>query len=340
LRLGLIARADSRGLGVQTKAVYDNLQPHKTLVIDCPSAKPLPLRRDWYPDATWIHGLPTHSDFQRWLQGLDVVYTAETGYGTALWDEAERAGVKTVLAANYEFLDKRDRPTLWAMPSMWHYEDVPFANKAYLPVPIDTGSFPERRYATEQTAIRFLHVTGRPAIHDRNGLEDLLTALQWVTSEITVTLRCQMPGHVEGLIPRYDIPPNVKVVVESQDLQDNTELYAGQDVLVMPRRFGGLCLPVNEALGAGMPVIMPDLSPNNDWLPQEWLVPASWKSDFYAKQRVDVYQANPHDLAALMDRFATDQGFYSESRCSARELAEQRSWAALRPLYIKTFEEL
>ena len=118
MKLGLIARADSRGLGIQTKGFYDALRPAKTMVVDCPSANPLPLRRDWYPDATWINGLPNERDLRNWLRDVDVVYSAETGYGQALWSEAERAGVKTVLHVNPEFLDVRDRPSLWAAPSI------------------------------------------------------------------------------------------------------------------------------------------------------------------------------------------------------------------------------
>jgi len=124
VRLGLIARADSRGLGIQCLGVARNLNPTKVMVVDCPSAKPLPIRRDWYPDAQWVHGLPTPQDFERFCDGLSVVYTAETSYGQSFWNIAEHAGVKTVLAANYEFLDLQDRPSLWAMPSMWHFHEL------------------------------------------------------------------------------------------------------------------------------------------------------------------------------------------------------------------------
>jgi glycosyltransferase involved in cell wall biosynthesis len=342
VKLGLIARADSRGLGVQTKAVFDNLHPVKTMVVDCPSAKPLPLRRDWYPGATWINGLPTAQDFRAWLHGLDCVYTAETGYSRALWDEAERAGVRTVLAANYEFLDRFDRPTVWAMPSMWHYDDVPFGNKTFLPVPIDTQETLHISGTWKETAQNFVHVVGRPAIHDRNGTADLLLALQYVTAHVTVSIRCQEAGYVSGLVHQHNIrtPNNVTLRVESGDVADNSDLYRGQDVLVMPRRFGGLCLPANEALGHGMPVVMPAISPNNTWLPNDWLVPASLKTSFRAKQHVDVYETEPRILAAKIDQFATDSGFYQKSRLEAVELRTQYSWETLKPRYTETLEAL
>jgi glycosyltransferase involved in cell wall biosynthesis len=108
-----------------------------------------------------------------------------------------------------------------------------------------------------------------------------------------------------------------------------------QDGLVLPRRFGGLCLPVNEALGAGMPVIMPAISPNDSWLPQEWLTPARWVRDFYAKTRVDVYETDPQVLAAKIDEFASDPDQYAKARAKAYELRTELSWTALKPLYLE-----
>lgn len=333
MRIGLIARADSRGLGIQTKSFHDAMQPAKTMVVDCPSANPLPLRRDWYPGATWIHGLPTVEDFHVWLQDLDVVYTAETGYGQALWDEAERLGVKTVLHLNYEFLDLNDRPTVWAAPSMWHYDDIPFANKCFLPVPIELhpADFPT-------AGRRFLHVVGRPAIHDRNGTEDLLQALQYVESTISVTFTCQDPQYVQGLLARYSLPDHVSVHQLTGDVTNHHDLYRNQHVLIMPRRFGGLCLPVNEALGCGIPVIMPNISPNNQWLPQDWLTSAAKVREFHAKTLIDVFGTNPQVLASQIDRFAQDTTFFMRAKQEARELAQRLSWETQLPAYQQVLE--
>lgn len=340
MRVGLIARADNRGLGQQCWGFYRAMQPAKTMVIDCPSAKPLPLHLDRFPHATVIHGLPAAQDFQQWLQGLDVVYTAETGYGRALWSEAERLGVKTVLHLNREFLDVNDRPTLWAAPSMWRYDEIP-EPKCFLPVPIETDRFKNLSTSDgtcKELARNFLHVVGRPAVHDRNGTHDLLQALQYVTSEVVVTVKCQEPGYVSSLIGHT--PDNVTLIVDSGDVPNYWDNYRGHDVLVMPRRFGGLCLPVNEALGAGMPVIMPDISPNNLWLPNEWLVPASKTGDFLAKTRVDIHATDPRLLAERIDQFAIDAEFFTKAQQQARDMAEGLSWAALKPTYEKVLGEL
>lgn len=334
MRLGLIARADSRGLGIQTKAFHDNMAPAKTLVVDCPSAKPLPIRRDWYPGATWIKGLPALPDLRTWLDGLDVVYTAETGYTPALWTEARRLRVKTVLHANYEFLDPTDKPSLWAAPSLWHIDDFP-ASRIHLPVPIDTRRFDFSR-PNQGAAQRFLHIVGRPAIHDRNGTADLIAALQHVTTNIRVTIKCQDPEYVAPLLRNARIPGNVELLASAGDTENYWDNYRAHDVLLMPRRFGGLCLPAQEAIGAGMPVVMPDISPNNTWLPAEWLIPAKAAGSFVAKQRIDYYTTDTRALAAKIDQLATDPEFFGEARNTAGELRQQLSWDTLAPLYRDT----
>lgn len=336
-RIGLIARADSRGLGIQTKAFHDQMRPAKTLVVDCPSAQPLPIRRDWYPDATWVHGIPNADDFHRFLDGVDVVYTAETGYGQALWDVSEQCGVATVLHANFEFLNRQDRPTVWAAPSLWNINQWPDGT-VHLPVPIELERFPT--YEPPQTANRLLHIVGRPTVDGstdlyRNGTLDLLLSLEHVTATVTVTIRCQQDGYVGKLIHDNNIrtPDNVTLRIESGDTPNYWDNYSGQHALILPRRFGGLCLPANEALGAGIPVIMPDINPNNLWLPQEWLTPATYVGEFRAKQLIQTWRTYPAQLAAKIDQLATDQDFYALALTKVQRLRESLSWNTLRHKY-------
>ena len=325
--LGLIARADNRGLGQQTWAVYRNLKPAKTLVVDCPSAMPLKMRFDRFPDAHIVHGLPTRDDIARFCDGLDAVYTAETGYGHDIW----HAGVKTVLHANYEFWDTTDDPTVLAIPTLWHVDDFP--DPVHLPVPIETDRLAVENHPA--TAQHFLHVVGRPAIHDRNGTLDLLQALQHVKSPITMTVTCQQPGYVGGLINDYSIriPSHVLLNVESGDFENYWDAYHHIDAMILPRRFGGLCLPAQEAVGAGIPVIMPNISPNNTWLCQAWLTDAEVAGEFRAKQHITYYRTDPHVLAEKIDQLATDEDFYQHSLCMAGNLRQAMSWEALAPRY-------
>jgi glycosyltransferase involved in cell wall biosynthesis len=80
-------------------------------------------------------------------------------------------------------------------------------------------------------------------------------------------------------------------------------MYKGFDAMLLPRRYAGLCLPMNEALMSGIPVFMTDISPNNAILPDKWLSESIKIDTFKTKSMVDVYAAKPDDLAKIIDRY-------------------------------------
>lgn len=341
IRLGLIARADDRGLGIQTWEMYRHLVPTKTLVVDCPSQNPLPLRLERYPDARVVTEL-NNANIREFLKGLDLVITCETPYNYDLFLQARARGVRTILQYNWEFLDYLKEPNLPApdlfmSPSSWHYPEFPYFNKVHLPVPVATDRF---EAGEPSVAFNFLHTVGRPAIHDRNGTSDLLSALHHVTQEVNVSIFCQKHDYIaelEAQIGKDRYPDNVYVSVTSGGLENYWDVYAGQHVLVLPRRYGGLSLPANEALAASMPVIMPDIEPNNDWLPDEWLVPASLLFRFEARTKIDVYGTDIYALAAKIDEMVMNPEYYRASSRAAALLADTISWDTLQPEYENTF---
>lgn len=340
MKLGLIARADHRGLSIQTSEYHRWLQPVRTMIIDCPSQKPLPFHPEQFPGdgVSIVHGLPTPDDFAKWLPGLDVVLTAECPYHFSLYTLAEQLGIKTVLAVNPEFCDhirkpNLPRPSLFACPTKWMWERIP-APKIYLPVPVATDRFTPR---TASKAFHFAHVVGRPAIHDRAGTADLLLALESVRADVVITMTSQQPGYVQSLISANNIhlPDNVRLRIADGDVENYWELYAGQDVLLAPRRFGGMSLPMQEACAAGMPVISTAVSPNTDWLPPDWLVPATHAGQFMAHTMVDLWTVDHLALAAKIDEMAGNSLFYREAAERALTIAKSLSWEQLRPLYEK-----
>lgn len=333
MRLGLIARADNTGLGTQTWELFNHLHPSKTLVVDYGPLSPYPYNKhchpERYPGATVTQGNPTPAEYAEFLKGLDVVFTCETAYGSYLYTLARQLGVRTVLQPNYEMCELIRQPhphgpDLFAAPSTWHYDDLP-EPKMLLPVPIATERFTP---SSRSIANHFVHIIGKPAIHDRNGTDTLLQALRYVQSHITVTIKCQDPNYR----PQLYTPNNVSLNVDPIRPDDYWDNYGRCDVLVMPRRYGGLCLPAQEALAAHMPVIMPDISPN-ECLPAEWRVPATHAGTFWAHNEIDIYTADPVALAGLIDRFASDQQFYQDAKTKAAGLAKQLSWENLLPLY-------
>jgi glycosyltransferase involved in cell wall biosynthesis len=346
-RIGLIARADNTGLGHQSWAFHRHMRPAKTLVVDftgtSASGKDLGIHPDRFPgDTTVVTGPPDRGTLMRFLDDLDTVFTMETPYNFDLFFMCRDRKIRTVLQANWEMMAYHQDdgrvpfPDVLAFPSSWHFADARerFGDRTeviHLPVPvvIDRDETP----AHPGTCLRFLHVAGHPAVGDRNGTRDLLAALRYIKSEITVTLTCQRPGWLAALIQPGQKPDNVTLVIDSSPPQDYRDLYTGQDALILPRRYGGLCLPVNEALGAGIPVILPDISPNTDWLPTEWLVSATLTDTIMTKTPTDVYRTDPPSLASRIDRMATDGDFCARTRRQARDLAGAYSWDSLLPYY-------
>ena len=60
-------------------------------------------------------------------------------------------------------------------------------------------------------------------------------------------------------------------------------MYSGFDAMVLPRRYAGLCLPMNEALMSALPVFMTNISPNNAILPPKWLAESKQIDTFRTK---------------------------------------------------------
>jgi hypothetical protein len=85
---------------------------------------------------------------------------------------------------------------------------------------------------------------------------------------------------------------------------------------------------------------MPDISPNNTWLPADWLARAEKQGEFMAKTRVELYSASHRALAAKIDQFAEDSAFFAASQDTARRMAKELSWDNQRPVYEKAFADL
>ena len=344
-RIGLIARADDTGLGHQSWEFHRHMSPTKTLIIDLEgqsaSGKDLTAHPERFPgNTTVVFGIPCRGVIEEWLEGLDVLFTMETPYNYEFYSIAREKGIRTVLQANYELLDylhdgphQDHLPDILVMPSTWCLPLVKHRlgdrmKVVYLPVPIPTDRW-DKPSTDTGSCRRLLHVAGYPAIGDRNGTRNLLDALRYVQSRITVTLTCQRPGYLGSLIQPGQDHGNASLVIDSAPRDNYWDLYADHDVLVLPRRYGGLCLPLNEALGAGLPAIMPDIPPNNDWLPLEWLTSARVGDTVMMKTLVDLYQSDPRDLAAHIDRMVYDEDFYSRCQHQARELSLEYSWDSL-----------
>lgn len=329
MRLGVIARSEARGLANQSHEVCKHLDPERVLLID-----PGPDRRftqhperyvDW--DTTtvrWTNGRLDERTVRPWLGGLSVVYTAETPYDERLPQWAAEAGCGVVVHANPEFLNSRDAkaPVTWWAATPWRLEHLP-ARTRVVPMPA-----PEAPYRTEPSdRVRFLHVAGWPAVSDRNGTGFVAEAAGHMRSDVTVVIRGQ---HRD--IDRYR-RHTPRLTVESGCVPDHWDLYRDADVLVMPRRFGGLCLPALEALAVGLPVVMSDCSPNEVW-PGPRVPTSSTGSVMTRCGPVELHDVDPLYMAAQLDSLATNPDILTKARQEAAEWAAANTWDALKPMWL------
>lgn len=353
LRIGLLARADNTGLGVQTWEFYRHMKPTKTLIIDSSGFrsgstnmignKQYPER--YGPECRWTErGYPIAEEIEEFLKDIDLVFTAETPYNPYMWERARQLGVKTVQQYNWEFLDYlgdhgRDwpRPDLFASPSTWHHEDLPFPNKIILPVPVDRERLPfEHRFDPTQ----FLHIAGNPVIHDRNGTETVLDAVKFVHNpHFRLYVRTQKPEYIEGWLKRLE-PDETRVTFLTDPVENYWDNYIVGNILLMPRRFGGLCLPVQEALSAGMPVIMTNIQPNYNLLPSEWLLQARKIGEFKPRTTIDIFSAHPLHLAAMLDSIMFDPIWLEANNLMADHIAKELDWNIWVDKYNDVFQKL
>ncbi len=342
MKIGLIARADHRGLGNLTHDFYRHLHPAKTLcVLMKPNDfTPYDEHPQWYPDArqaVYDDGLPTAA-LEWLLDGIDVLYTAETPYDHRLFEMARERGVRTALHGMFEFLRWKSepdlpRPDLFIAPSTWHLAEWPEPT-VLLPVPVDRETFAPVARTQART---FVHVAGHPASGDRNGTRALIAAVPFIrTPEVRIAVRTQ--GRL-GWVPRGRSGARVEVI--ESDAAEAADLYAGADVLVAPRRYGGLSLPMQEAASLAMPVIATMMKPQVEWLPRGGLV----RVGRYQQMRlpaatVQRAHVDPRRLAAKIDQLAGDDELAARLSAESSAAAEERSWERLLPEYQAMFERL
>lgn len=337
--LGLIVRCDDTGLGYQTHNLYRMLEPDKILLIDGTKFNGCRQHYDWYGGnkVQVVNGIPSLKEARQFLEGLTAVMTCETFYSPQVIMLAKRMGVKTINQINYEFFDplqNKDYPQAdyYLAPSYWH---LPYLkrhhNARYLPPPFFEVDYAEARLINlsrlPNEKARFVHVAGRKAIHDRNGTQSLLDSLPLTQADFELVIYSQNT-ELESNDPR--------VTIHIGGVDDRLSMYTEFDAMILPRKYGGLCMPMNEALLCGLPVIMTDISPNNQVLPSDWLINATKNGSFMARTNIDIHEAHLLRIADKLTQFAEKK----PDKLKAIELGKQYTPAHLRKHYDTLLEEI
>lgn len=350
MKIGLLAYSSNTGLGYQTLDFYKNMSPEKVLLVDLSKFNGMETHHDRYYRPRITDGFPTDEDCEWLTDGVDIIFVCETPLNFKLFEIARRKGVKSVLQYNYEFLNYfKDRslpaPDIFASPSLWEMEKVKelgLGKVVYLPVPVDLEKIPFRSFEKAET---FVHILGRPAAHDRNGAIEYLEAIKTLPEYYRSKIFYQTPVEqntkkifepIERKLEEVKslLGERLEIVV---DCKDNREMYKNGEILVLPRKYGGLCLPLWEALSAGMPTIMTDIDPNNKILPKEWLVESYLSGEIYTHSAIPFYSPRVPDLVSAMLRVSKN---IKEHNIIARKLAINFSWELQKSRYLTLFEQV
>jgi len=309
---GAVVLATNQGLGYLAKDFYDNGLIDKVYIKQHSSRLNNP---EWYkPEAhvKYLHEL---------LECDTILFFEEAWEGWKLIPMARARGIKTVLMPMYECTRYPFpyEPDLILCPSELDYDFYKRRGKnvLYVPVPVDV-EWKERTRARV-----FIHNAGNGGIGGRNGTKELVEAMKYVQSDLSLIIRSQVP-----IPPVHD--PRVRVQVGTIPPED---LWSHGDVFVFPEKFNGLSLPLQEAHAAGMLVMAGDRFPINAWLPKAPLIPV----DHYTKERISVEfkcaHYAPETIASIMDKwYDADITKYSHA---GRDWAIDNSWKRLREIYLK-----
>lgn len=338
MRWGLVARAEDRGLGILSWEIHRNLRPQRVLVVNMGDlARGFPPHLDRYLGrqvTPFVDGQLDETICRDFLATIDVVLMLETAYDWRMIEWAREMGVRTVLYAMPEFYrsDVPQPDVVWN-PTTWRHDTLPSGSRV-VPVPVATDRF-ETPHGRKEGPIRVLHNAGHRAAMDRNGTAIVYSALRFLRTSARVDVR------ISGQDGRLPTPRRTSGPVRVETVPAGAEHYwdvpVGADILVMPRRYGGLCLPVQEALAAGAVPIMPDVSPNGDW--PAVLVPAKVSGEIRTQGGVlPLAAVDPGDLAGAIGRLVDDPDLLAWWRGEALDWADRHSWHALAGLWMAELE--
>lgn len=323
-RLGLIARADNSGLGTLSWELANHLKFEKILVVKNGVYQIFP---DRFPGGRITHKDKIgREDIDYITTGIDRLLVIETPYNESVVKAAQKRGVRVVFMPMYECLqeDMPFMPDFFLCPSKLDFRLMP-RPKRYLPFPVNRKRLPfrERKYARV-----FLHNAGHGGIAARNGTNELLAAIPMVKNNVRFIINTQR--HIE-----YSHP---KVEIRVGNFENYWDLWREGDVFVIPQKFAGLSLPVQEALSVGMPVLHTMIYPFTEMLPPEWLIPGDIVQARPGPRMIDYAVVAPEEIAKKIDEFANRN--IQQDSMRANRIAETLDWSHLKERYLEAIEKL
>lgn len=345
MKIGLLARCDNRGIAYQTLEFYRHMQPHRTLVL-------MMNDRAWPEEPSRFNG--RRVDFaninpdgsiedrkiHRLLSDIDVLFAVETLMDWRIADMARAAGVRTVVQGNPELTGHHHphgaglaHPDRWVWPTWWMLDDLAAAGYPgditdILPVPAPEARLLAADPESDDVPFTVLHVAGHMAIGDRNGTGEFMTSLEHIRHPTRVRVVGQ-----DGWLPPANPSRHVELELITGGVADRWEMYRGVHLVVLPRHYGGLCLPAQEAMAAGCAIAMTDCSPNHTW-PAYRLRARPGRMQRVKFGGIQTSMVAPRDIATAIDDLNRHRLTLGTLQWEADKWAIENSWTVLRDRYL------
>ena len=338
MRLGMIVRGEQRGLGILTAEAWRHLDPAVTIAVDMGA-----LARGFAPDFAQYPGAAVAAfdgatftpdavaAIRDLLPEIDVLWTAETFYDWRILDWCRDAGVATVNLCMPEFFRAdMPRPDVIWNPTTWRMGSLP-PGTVHVPVPVALDRFPEPA-PRRDGPLRVLHNAGHRAAADRNGTLSFLAAIPHMGATPAQPIEVTVSGQ-DGRLPVPRSCRGIQYTSKPRGSAAYWQVPVGFDLIVQPRRYGGLSLPVQEALAAGCVPVMPACPPNPDWP----IIPVPYREHGEIDTpagRIPLVETQPADIGRTVAVLAADEAGLRARRQAAYEWAAQHSWDALTGVWL------
>jgi hypothetical protein len=336
MKLGIVVRDDNGGLGNLTYDVFRHLKPAVTVVVQSRpcrgTPRPIVFEEAW--TSTISIGNPISDDVWEFLAPrADVWWTAETWYNNKAEQIIAQAGKKSVLYAMPELFSGSTATKVWN-PTDYLHGRLPKGSEV---VPWPTDPAPKAKIRT--SVKRILHISGG-AQYDRNGTALFIEALRNVSSPVEVMFHQPDETNQTVNLLQEKFPSNIKMRQNTEYMDSMKVLFDWADMVVLPRRYAGLCLPAFEAFGHGCLVMMPEVDPQAGW-PIIGVPAIKERPRLMKGGKVPMWTVDPKILARRIES-VIDAPIQPIVRASeeGRAWAETRSWERLLPVWKTAFDNV
>ena len=258
----------------------------------------------------------SNNDMEWLLDGIDTLLIFETAYRWDIVSVAKKRGIRIVIMPMHEFIPEVRDADIWLCPSDLEMKLPVVGEKIRINVPVNTDKI---KWRLREKAEHFIHNAGGGGIMGRNGTNELVSALKYIDDDFRLTIRSQ--------VYKYGVDDN-RVEIRHENLENYWDLWDNGDVLVLPDKFAGLSLPIQEAFASGMMVMTTNKKPFSDWLPNDPLIQCGMMVN---NGRYDMAVISPKLLAdSIKNWIGKDIKEYS---LAGKKWAEENSWEVLLPRY-------